>query len=115
MKEKQEEHFNSDLIKKEVSELDKKINKIMDLMLDNDLQIDAVKNKLIEINNKKTQLEKLLIEQKKPDKTSLIKETTKTIKDSWRELNLEEKNELLRRLIKVIWIDGNNLEIEWNF
>lgn len=115
MKEKQENNINIDLVKKEIVELDKKINKIMDLMLDEDLQIDAMKSKLIEMSNKKTQLEKLLIEHKRTDKTSLIKETTRTIKDSWKDLSLEEKNELLRRIIKVIWVDGDILEIEWNF
>ena len=115
MKEKQEENFNTILVEKEIDDLDKKINKIMDLMLDEDLQIDVMKNKLIKLNNKKKQLESLLKENAKTDKSKLIQETAKTIKDSWQDLNIEEKNEMLRRLIKVIWIDEDNIEIIWNF
>lgn len=116
MKEKQESDFNTDLVKKEIADLDKKINKIMDLMLDEDLRIDIMKEKLIQMDNKKKQLEKLIKENKKENKnTNLIKETIITIKDSWKHLSIKGKNEVLRRLIKVIWVDGNNLEIEWNF
>lgn len=115
MREKQEAGFNTELVKKEISEIDRKINKVMDLMIDEDLQIEVMKNKLIQLNNKKKQLQKLIEENKKPDKTALIEETAKTIKDTWKTLSVEGKNELLRRIIKVIWIDGNNLEIEWNF
>jgi site-specific DNA recombinase len=115
IQEKNESEFSGDIIKKEIQDLDKKINKIMDLMLDEDLQIDVMKNKLIKLNEKKKQLEILLEENKKTDKSSLIKETTKTINDSWQDLNIEEKNEMLRRLIKVIWIDEDSIEIIWNF
>lgn len=115
IREKQESGFNSGLVKKEISEIDKKINKVMDLMLDEDLQIEVMKNKLIQLNNKKKQLQKLLEENKKPDKTVLIKETAKTIKDTWKTLSVEGKNELLRRIIKVIWVNKHELEIEWNF
>lgn len=115
IREKQESGFNSGLVKKEISEIDKKINKVMDLMLDEDLQIEVMKNKLIQLNNKKNQLQKLLEENKKPNKTVLIKETAKTIKDTWKTLSVEGKNELLRRIIKVIWVNKHELKIEWNF
>ena len=115
IREKQESGFNSGLVKKEISEIDKKINKVMDLMLDEDLQIEVMKNKLIQLNNKKKQLQKLIEENKKPNKTALIEETAKTIKDTWKTLSVEGKNELLRRIIKVIWVNKHELEIEWNF
>lgn len=115
IQEKNESEFNKDIVEKEINELDRKINKAMDLMLDEDLQIDVMKNKLIKLNEKKKQLEILLEENKKIDKSSLIKETTKTIKESWQILNVEEKNEMLRRLIEVIWIDEDSIEIIWNF
>ncbi len=115
IREKQESGFNSGLVKKEISEIDKKINKVMDLMIDEDLQIEVMKNKLIQLNNKKKQLQKLIEENKKPDKTALIEETAKTIKDTWKTLSVEGKNELLRRIIKVIWVNGHELEIDWNF
>lgn len=115
MQEKNESEFNKDIVEREIDELDRKINKAMDLMLDEDLQIDVMKNKLIKLSEKKKQLEILLEENKKTDKSSLIKETTKTIKDSWKDLNIEEKNEMLRRLIEVIWIDEDSIEIIWNF
>lgn len=113
MQEKKKSSFNKVLVEKEVNELDKKINRIMELMLDEDLQIDAVKAKLIELNNKKQQLEQLLNKEKIG--TSIVPEAFKTIKDSWKELSIEKKNELLRRIIKVIWVDGDNIEIVWNF
>jgi len=115
IQEKQESGFNSGLVKKEISEIDRKINKVMDLMIDEDLQIEVMKNKLIQLNNKKKQLQKLIEEIKKPDKTALIEETAKTIKDTWKTLSVEGKNELLRRIIKVIWVNKHELEIEWNF
>ena len=115
IREKEESGFNSELVKKEISEIDRKINKVMDLMIDEDLQIEVMKNKLIQLNNKKNQLQKLLEENKKPNKTAFIEETAKTIKDTWKILSVEGKNELLRRIIKVIWVNGHELEIEWNF
>ena len=115
MREKQEAGFNTELVKKEISEIDRKINKVMDLMIDEDLQIEVMKNKLIQLNNKKKQLQKLIEENKKPNKTALIEETAKTIKDTWKTLSVEGKNELLRRIIKVIWVNKHELEIEWNF
>lgn len=112
---KKDSGFDPSIIKKEITQLNKKADKIMELMLDESLQIDAVKDKLIKINNKKSQLEKLLIENKKPEKSQIIEDTIITIKESWGELSIEKKNELLRRLIKVIWVDGLVLEIEYNF
>ena len=115
MQEKKKDSFNKELIEKEIKNIDKKINKIMDLMLDEDLQIDIMKEKLIKMNDKKKQLQKLIKENEKENKgTDLIKDTVKTIKDSWKDLNVESKNEVLRRVIKVIWIDDDTYEIEWN-
>lgn len=115
MRKRQEERFNSELITREIETLNKKIDKVMDLMLDDDLQIDVMKNKLIELSNRRKQLEKLLEENKLERKTSLVDKTITTMKESWENLNVEEKNELLRRLIKVIWIDEDEVEIVWNF
>ncbi len=113
--EDKEEKFNKELVAKEIKSLDKKIDKIMELMLDEDLQIDVMKKKLIEMNKKKKQLQKLLSEnKKKKENTGLLQETIKTIEDSWEDLSIEGKNEILRRLIKVIWLDGNTYEVEWN-
>ena len=115
LKKKKENKFNKELVEKEISNLDKKIDKVMELMLDEDLQIDIIKDKLIKMNKKKKQLQKLIEENERNNKDgNLIKETVKTIKDSWKDLSIESKNEVLRRLIKVIWIDGDTYEIEWN-
>lgn len=115
MQEEQEVEFNKEIVEKEIQDLDKKINKIMDLMLDEELQIDIIKNKIIEMNNKKKQLEKILEENKKPTRSKLTIEAAQTVKESWNKLNIEQKNELLRRLIDVIWIDEDQAEIIWIF
>lgn len=112
---KEHSSFNSDIVKKEIIELNKNADKIMELMLDEDLQIDTVKDKLIKTNGRIKQLEKLLDENKEPTESKILEETTTTIKESWTQLDIESKNELLRRLIKVIWIDDLELEIVWNF
>ncbi len=110
-----EEKFNRKLVEDEIESLDKKIDKIMELMLDEDLQIDVMKKKLLETNKKKKQLQELIEENEKVNESSnLIKETVGTIKDSWKDLDAEGKNEVLRRVIKVIWIEGKTYEIEWN-
>lgn len=115
MQEEQETEFNKEIVEKEIQDLDRKINKIMDLMLDEELQIDIIKNKMIEMNSKKKQLEKILEENKKPARSKLTIEAAQTVKESWNKLNIEQKNELLRRLIDVIWIDEDQVEIIWIF
>lgn len=114
---KKEDKINIELLEREIKELDKKIEKIMDLMLDEDLRIDSFKNKLLEMNNRKNTLIELIktSKEKEEDKNILLDETIETIKDSWQDLSIEKKNELLRRIIKVIWIDEDEFEIEWNF
>ena len=114
MQEKKISNFDKSAIEKEIAKLNKKIEKLMELMLDEELQIDVTKAKLIEMNDRKKQLENLLNEKEKTD-TNLMPETIKIIKDSWKRLSIEKKNELLRRIIKVIWIDEDNIEIVWNF
>lgn len=115
MREKHDADLNTNLVQKEIDRLDRRIDKIMELMLDEDLQIAALKDKLIATNNEKAQLQDLLRDNQKPDKSELVKETVKEIKESWEDLSVEKKNELLRRLIKVIWVDGSSLLIQWNF
>lgn len=115
VKDKKKDKFDMNLVEQEIKSIDKKIDKIMELMLDEDLQIDIFKEKLIKMNEKKKQLQKLIKMNEKENKsTDLIKETIVTIKDSWKNLSIEGKNEILRRVIKVIWVDEGTYEIEWN-
>lgn len=116
MQKKQKSGFDFELIKKEILGIDRKINKVMDLMLDENLQkIDAMKDKLIRLSDRKNQLQKLLAENKKTNNSKIFQETANTIKDTWETLNVGEKNELLRRIIKTIWVNGHELQIDWNF
>lgn len=116
---KRENKIDKELIQSEIKELDKKIDKIMNLMLDEDLQnIDNFKNKIKNLHDKKNNLLKILEEEKEESENNedeFLKDTVFTINNKWEILSVAEKNELLRRVIHVIWIDGDTFEIVWKF
>jgi len=61
---------------------------------------------------------KILEEEKEESKNvedGFLKDTVVTINNKWEILSVAEKNELLRRLIDAIWIDGDSFKIVWNF
>lgn len=119
MESKKERGIDEKLIESKIKELDKKIEKLMVLMLDEDLQdISNFKDKIKKLHNEKNNLTNLIEEEKikqEEEEGNIIKDTVITINNKWELLDVAEKNELLRRLIKFIWVDGNEFEIVWSF
>lgn len=112
--EKENENIDVEGINREIKSIDSKINRAMDLMLDEDLDIADFKSKIAELKDKRIALQNI-IENEVEEQNELLIETIDIIKTSWHDLEVGEKNELLRRIIKNIWIDGENISIKWSF
>ena len=115
---KPEEPNNAnDVIKKRIQDIDKRINKLMELY-----QLDKIPPELLGENidrlyNEKTILQKSLIKAEEPEKISLdfVESLLADAAQIWDFADDNQKRRILQGLIKRIVLTGDNVKIEWNF
>lgn len=113
------EEDNSKTIKDEIKRIDAQISKLMDLYAVGSVPMNVVQDKIDALNAHKSSMQSQLnAESKKKDRKKVIKKIEKTIStipQIVEEGSLEDKRNLLSALIERIVIDGEDIEIHWNF
>ena len=100
------------LIEKRIAEIDRKIEKYMDLYSLGNLPIDVIKQKIDELMIQKESLSQIPEEKMLPIEAQQI---AKSLDDVIEAGDVEDINSLIRSLIDKIEIDGENLDIHWSF
>lgn len=113
---KKKSNVDTEKLELQINDINKKINKMMDLYLDESMQFDAVKEKIKELNEKKKALIEIIESEKTNDvNIDFIRQSLSEIKSSWNDLGNPGRRELLARIIKTIRLDGEGIKIEWLF
>lgn len=102
------------VIKRQIIDLDKQIDRLLDLYTMGDMPLDKIESKMNEIKEQKTRLETQLTSG--PDIT--LKDAKKMIRsldDILETGTLEDVRSFIRALIDHIEIDGENVLIYWTF
>lgn len=105
-------------IKKEVAKIDDQISKLMDLYSLKSMPLDVVSKKVSDLNDSKTALEKELTALDIPEddagmSTEMVQNLASLIND--KDLDLEEKRNIVQSLIYYIEIDDENIYVHWKF
>ena len=99
-------------IEKKIAEIDKKIERFMELYSLGNLPIDVIKQKIDELNEQKTKLSQIPEEKITPLEAYDI---AKSLDDILKNGDIGEINALVKSLIDKIEIDGENISIYWAF
>ncbi|WP_311874536.1 hypothetical protein [Vagococcus carniphilus] len=106
------------LLIKRLSELDKKLEKLVSLYLDDSLSVDFlnVKKEEIEVERKGIENKLLDNESNKPElKQSEAIDILNSLKSSVLKLDYEKQKNLVRKLIKKITMKDDEMALEWRF
>lgn len=106
-------------LKKEIEKIDKRIDRLMALYQDDEMPLAEISTRVKRLHEDKKSLEAALIEQNKKDRPIQdgqdIKELLKSVQSTWVTATMEEKIAITQQLIKRIWVDNDNIKIEWSF
>ena len=107
------------LITAEIEKIEKQISNFMDLFSLDKMPVNVLQDKIHELNDRKTALENELEEVKmknktKADRTEAI-EALQSFDEILKRGNLDEVRAVIATLIERIDIDGDNVDIHWNF
>lgn len=103
-------------IKKRINDLEKQIDRLMELYTLQDMPLDKVEKKLHEINDQKNKLENELQTQKVQNTTlEDAKRLVSSFDDVLEHGSLDDVRTVIRSLIDHIEIDGEDVRIYWNF
>jgi site-specific DNA recombinase len=103
-----------------VKELDKQINKLLDLYQYGSFPIDVLNDKVRVLHDEKSSLvatiEKVKMENNSQKQTNqIIFETATEIANKWDKIELPRKVELLNILIEKVIVDHESIDILWTF
>ncbi|MEQ8187165.1 MAG: recombinase zinc beta ribbon domain-containing protein [Candidatus Eremiobacterota bacterium] len=120
-KKKKEEDNISEIktLEKKLSQLEKKIDKLLDLYQLETIPLNDIGKKLSEVYTEKRNVEIQIesLEEKKEEVSQVeLEEVLTTIKEKWNNLDLREKRKLLSFLInRIIIFNNKEIKIEWAF
>jgi site-specific DNA recombinase len=104
-------------IEKRLHEIDKQINKFMELYQRDDIPTDILGENINKLYLEKTALEKTI--KPEPDDSlmsfDLAEELLKDAAQVWDFADTDQKRRILQSLINRIVLDGDNVKIEWAF
>jgi site-specific DNA recombinase len=114
-----EEKDNSKAIREEIKRIDVQISNLMDLYAVGSLPMNVIQQKIDDLDAHKSALQSQLeTEGNKKDRKKLlqrVEKTIRTIPQILEEGSFEDKRNLLEDLIERIVLDGDDIEIHWNF
>lgn len=115
----QPEDERPDIINKEIEKLDEQLSRLMDLYGIGGMSVDVLQTKIHDLNDRKLKLEHELEEIEKEKKERLTHEETMQIVQSFGEIlernDIDEIRTVIGDLIGRIEIDGDDVDIHWNF
>lgn len=106
------------LLIKRLSELDKKLEKLVSLYLDDSLSVDFLNDKKEEIEVERKGIESKLLdnESNKPElKQSEAIDVLNGLQSTVFKMDYEKQKNLVRKLVKKITMKDNEMSIEWRF
>lgn len=113
------EKDNSKAIREEMKRIDAQISKLMDLYAVGSMPMNIVQEKIDNLDANKSALQSQLEKEgNKKDRKKILKiieKTISTIPQIIEEGSFEDKRNLMGTLIDRIIIDGEDIEIHWNF
>lgn len=100
-----------------ISEIDKKINKLLDLYVLDDIPVEHIKNKITTLENEKNMLNNQIKNNNDDIKLSLdeAKDILLNVNDVFENGTLEDKKRLLNSLILRIEVLNEDIKIFWTF
>jgi site-specific DNA recombinase len=114
--EKPAEERDNKGIQKRLVEIEKQIEKLMELYQFDKIPIEQLSNKIDKLHNEKKELSQITDE--KPREVadiSGIEDLLAELPVIWEYSDLGERQQMLSVLIKQIFIDNDDIKIEWNF
>ena len=110
---------NSEILRKEIEKIDKQILRLMDLYQIGSIPIESIRSKVEEADQKKKKLEIQLSKAMDDQKNRLsVQEGLKyaaNFDNLLQEGDFKEIRRVLTELIEYIAIDGDDIDIHWNF
>ena len=119
IKEDQPEDQRPSVINGEISKIEKKISKLMDLYTTDLMPVDVLQEKIHALDDKKKKLEYELIVIAQEKKKKLSHEETVKLVQSFGEIldrnDLDEIRAVIGTLINRVEINDEDIKIHWNF
>ena len=107
------------VIEAEIEKIDEQLSRVMDLYILENIPIKALEEKTNSLNEQRRKLEQEVesLEEKKSEKLSKEEagDLIQSFDDIIKRANFEEIRSVLSALIEKIVLDGENIEIHWNF
>lgn len=116
--EKNKNKSKKKIIEKKINELEKQINKLMDLYQVETIPIEEISRRIERLYEEKKELALQVKESSSVKENPYTEEAVKILKDLnmlWNQASIEEKRNLLRSLIKKITLENEKINIEWTF
>ena len=113
-----EEDLNTETLSNEISKLDAKMERIIDLYLDGELNRKVLDSRKEKIMNQQSKLMDLLNHNEENQTKISIDDTVKSldrIGKSVYELSYEDQKKLVNKLVHRIHVDNESIDIVWNF
>lgn len=105
------EEDNTEILLQEISRIEKQISRLLDLYGLDQLPMDQLQQKIAELSARKSNLEKQLkVPVKRVDRRDIV-DLAKVLNSG----SFEEIRTVLFELIDKIYLDGEDVEIHWNF
>lgn len=107
------------IIQKKIDDLDRQINRLMDLYQKDTMPLDMVSERIEKLYQEKKALSKQLSEVKEEASIDFDTEGIMAILSDipliWDYADMEQKRHLMRSLIDRIVINGDDIDIQWSF
>lgn len=104
--------IDNSVIEKKIAEIERKIERYMELYALGNVPIDVIKQKVDELNQQREDLIQIPTEKMSPSEAC---EIVATLDDVLNDGNVEEINSLVRSLIDKVVVDGRDISIYWAF
>lgn len=107
------------LLNNKINRLQKQIERLMDLYQDDKIPLLEISSRIQKLHNEKLSLEEMLLEQNKKDRPVMdgqkVFNLLDTVSQSWITATMEEKRSIVQSLIIRVWVDWDDIKIEWAF
>ena len=108
---------NNDSIEKRIHDIDKQINKLMELYQMDDIPAELLGGKINKLYGERTALQDMLVPEAEPSTMpfDLVKELIADAAQIWDYADESQKRRILQSLVSKIVITEDDIKIEWMF
>lgn len=107
------------ILQDKINKLDRQIERLMDLYQDEKIPVTEISSRVQKLHAEKQSLDKMLAEENKKNHPVMdglqVIDILDNVSKTWLTATMEEKRAMTQSLINRVWVDWDDIKIEWVF